>query len=116
MPKERQRRLASRAASGWRRVCLLLICATGLPGSALALDLSIDQARSALQGSSDKLRAAGEDIQRRELDAKAAETLSYPDLQIGLNQVYGRKDIDISPVPIIGAIAPASVWTGLAAR
>jgi outer membrane protein TolC len=73
-------------------------------GPAFALDLSIEQARSALQGGSDKLRAAGEDIQRRELDAKAAETLGWPDLQIGLNQVYGRKEIDISPVPLIGAI------------
>ena len=83
---------------------LVMACATGFSGNAVALDLSIEQARSALQGSSDKLRAAGEDIQRRELDAKAAETLGYPDLQIGLNQVYGRKEIEIDPVPIIGAI------------
>ena len=102
MPRQgRAQRAASVVSRWWWWVGLLLVCAAG---NSLALDLSIEQARSALQGSSDKLRAAAEDINRRELDAKAAETLGYPDLQIGLNQVYGRKEIDISPVPIIGAI------------
>jgi outer membrane protein TolC len=84
---------------------LLLLLMAGLsPARAQALDLSLEQARSLVQAGSDKLRAAAEDINRRELDAKAAETLGYPDLQIGLNQVYGRKDIEISPVPFIGSI------------
>jgi outer membrane protein TolC len=83
---------------------LVWLAASSAAGMADALDLNLDQARSRVQASSDKLRAAGEDIQRRELDAKAARTLGYPDLQVGLNQVYGRKEIEISPVPFIGSI------------
>ena len=71
MPRQgRAQQTTSVVSRWWWWVGLLLVCAAG---KSLALDLSIEQARSALQGSSDKLRAAAEDINRRELDAKAAE-------------------------------------------
>jgi outer membrane protein TolC len=72
--------------------------------AALALELSLADARTALLAGSDKLRAAEQDLSRRELDAKAADTLGYPDLQFNLNQVYGRKEFELGPFPVIGSL------------
>ena len=63
-------------------------------------DLSFEAARAALLAKSDKLKAAEANINRQEFEVKAVETLGYPELTLNATQVYGRKNFDLSALPI----------------
>jgi len=80
---------------------LALLVATGpVTTAAFGADMSFEQARSALLAKSDKLRAAEANINRQEFEVKAVETLGYPELTLNATQVYGRKNFDLSALPI----------------
>jgi len=63
-------------------------------------DLSFEDAHAALLVESDKLKAAKANVSRQEFEVKAGETLGYPDLTLNATQVYGRKNFDLSALPI----------------
>ena len=63
-------------------------------------DLSFEDAHAALLVESDKLKAAEANVSRQEFEVKAGETLGYPDLTLNATQVYGRKNFDLSALPI----------------
>ena len=63
-------------------------------------DLSFDDAYAALHAESDKLKAARANVSRQQFEVKAVETLGYPDLTLNATQVYGRKNLDLSAMPI----------------
>ena len=88
----------SRPASYWP-VIAILGCALGAsagPASAL----SFEEARTALLAKSDKLKAAEANLSRQEFEVKAVETLGYPELILNATQVYGRKEFDLSALPV----------------
>jgi outer membrane protein TolC len=85
------------------RCCFLALsaCLLGAAASAShAQDLSFEAARSVLMAKSDKLKAAEANISRQELEVKAGETLGYPELVLNATQLYGRKNFDLSALPI----------------
>jgi outer membrane protein TolC len=96
--------MGRRCQARWLVAIALVALPAWVCNAAMALELSLADARSALLAGSDKLRAADQDLSRRELDAKAADTLGYPDLQFNLNQVYGRKEIELGPFPVLGTL------------
>lgn len=83
----------------------LVLALAGITAAAVgplhAADLSFPEARAALQARSDKMRAAEANLERQQFEAKAVETLGYPELTLNATQVYGRKTFDFR-VPIIG--------------
>ena len=87
-----------------RRLLALLVAGTMLGGWATAArssdDLSFDDAYAELHAESDKLKAARANVSRQEFEVKANETLGYPDLTLNATQVYGRKKLDLSALPI----------------
>jgi outer membrane protein TolC len=88
----------SRPASYWP-VMAILGCVMGAsagPASAL----SFEEARTALLAKSDKLKAAEANLSRQEYEVKAVETLGYPELILNATQVYGRKEFDLSALPV----------------
>ena len=74
--------------------CALGACAG--PASAL----SFEEARTALLAKSDKLKAAEANLTKQEFEVKAVETLGYPELILNATQVYGRKEFDLSALPV----------------
>ena len=86
------------------RGLLPLIVAAGTLGgwasAAHGQDLSFEAARAALLAKSDRLKAAEANINRQEFEVKAVETLGYPELTLNATQVYGRKNFDLSALPI----------------
>jgi outer membrane protein TolC len=72
----------------------------GLAPAARSEDLTFEAARTVLLAKSDKLKAAEANINRQEFEVKAAETLGYPELILNATQVYGRKNFDLSALPI----------------
>jgi outer membrane protein TolC len=82
----------------WIVALALTGLATWLPSASWAMELSLADARGALLGSSDKLRASEQELSRRESDARAAQTLGYPDLRLDVSQVFGRKEIELGPL------------------
>ncbi|MFN7573099.1 MAG: TolC family protein [Betaproteobacteria bacterium] len=80
---------------------LIAVLATVLgAGAAQAQALSFDDARVLLMNSSDKRKAAEANLTRQELEVKTVETLRYPDVTLNATQVYGRKNFDLSALPI----------------
>jgi outer membrane protein TolC len=84
---------------------LLLVVASGTLGGWAAAahgsdDLSFEAARAVLLAESDKLKAAEANVSRQEFEVKAGETLGYPELTLNATQVYGRKSLDLSALPI----------------
>ena len=63
-------------------------------------DLSFEAARSALLAKSDKLKAAEAGVSRQEFEVKAADALGHPELVLNATQVYGRKNFDLSALPL----------------
>jgi outer membrane protein TolC len=72
----------------------------GLAPAARSEDLTFEAARTVLLAKSDKLKAAEANINRQEFEVKAVETLGYPELILNATQVYGRKNFDLSALPI----------------
>jgi outer membrane protein TolC len=62
--------------------------------------LSFEAARATLLARSDKLKAAEANLSRQEFEVKAVETLGYPELILNATQVYGRKEFDLSALPV----------------
>ena len=87
-----------------RRLLALVVAAGMLGGWAPAAfsseDLSFDDAYAALHAESDKLKAARANVSRQEFEVKAVETLGFPELTLNATQVYGRKNLDLSALPI----------------
>lgn len=82
---------------------LLIALMAGHANSAYAADsqdLSFEEARAALLANSDKLKAAEANIDRQQYEVEAVQTLGYPDLVLNATQVYGRKNFDLSDLPI----------------
>jgi outer membrane protein TolC len=84
---------------------LALVVAAGMlggwaPAAFSSEDLSFDDAYAALHAESDKLKAARANVSRQEFEVRAVETLGYPDLTLNATQVYGRKNLDLSELPI----------------
>jgi len=71
-----------------------------VPAAHSGEDLSFEDAHAALLVESDKLKAAKANVSRQEFEVKAGETLGYPDLTLNATQVYGRKNFDLSALPI----------------
>ena len=87
----------------WYGLLGLTVAAGTLSGwapAALGEDLSFEAARTALIAKSDKLKAAEANINRQEFEVKAVETLGFPELTLNATQVYGRKNFDLSALPI----------------
>jgi outer membrane protein TolC len=72
----------------------------GWTPAARSEDLSYEAARTVLLAKSDKLKAAEANIDRQEFEVKAVETLGWPELTLNATQVYGRKNFDLSRLPI----------------
>lgn len=81
-------------------VLALLVMMIHLVPDATGAELSFEEARSTLLASSDRLKAAEANLNRQELEAKAAETLGYPELTLNATQVFGIKTFDLSALPI----------------
>ena len=88
----------------WLRAPLAFVVAAGVLGgwapAARSEDLSFEDARAALVAKSDLIKASEANINRQEFEVKASETLSYPELTLNATQVYGRKNFDLSRLPI----------------
>lgn len=88
----------------WRGLPALVVAAGMLGGWAPAArsgeDLSFDDAYTALHAESDKLKAAEANVSRQEFEVRAVETLGFPELTLNATQVYGRKNLDLSDLPI----------------
>jgi outer membrane protein TolC len=91
--REMQRRIAF-----WP-VFATLACALGA-NAAHAQALTFEQARTTLLAKSDKLKAAEANLSQHEFEAKAVEALGYPELILNATQVYGRKEFDLSALPV----------------
>ncbi len=68
--------------------------------AAFGEDLSFEAARTVLLAKSDKLKAAESNINRQEFEVKAVETLGFPELTLNATQLYGRKNFDLSGLPV----------------
>ncbi len=88
------------ALRSWAITSTLLVLITAFAPPVLGADLSFDQARSTLLAKSDRLKAAEANLNRQELEAKAAETLGYPELILNATQLFGIKTFDLSALPI----------------
>ncbi len=89
---------------GTRRL-LAFVVATGalggwIPEARGGEELSFEDAHAALLVESDKLKAAKANVSRQEFEVEAVETLGYPELTLNATQVYGRKNFDLSALPI----------------
>ena len=83
---------------------VLVVCASALGNHASAAELAFDEARAALMSTSHRLKASESEITKRELEEKAAATLGLPDITLNATEVLGRKEFDISNLPIINSI------------
>jgi outer membrane protein TolC len=63
-------------------------------------ELSFEAARSLLLAKSDLLKAGEAGIRKQELEIKAVESLGLPELTLNASQIYGRKNFDLSELPI----------------
>ena len=88
----------------WQGMLALVVAGGMLGGWPAAArgsdDLSFDDAYAALHAESDKLKAANANVSRQEFEVKAVESLGFPDLTLNATQVYGRKNFDLSALPI----------------
>lgn len=83
----------------------LFIAGLSLGTTALAAGLSFDEARAVLQSRSDALLAAHAETGQRQMEAKAAETLGYPEVSLDYVQIEGKKAVDLGTFPILGHVA-----------
>lgn len=84
------------------RALALATCLLAIP--AAGADLSFDQARVALIHGSDRLKAAEANVDRQQFEARAVETLGFPELTLNATQVLGRKTFDVE-VPRLGGLS-----------
>jgi outer membrane protein TolC len=86
------------------RTLLAFVIAAGAFGGwappARSEDLSFEAARALLLAKSDKLKAAEANVNRQEFEVKAVVPLGYPELILNATQVYGRKEFDLSGLPV----------------
>mgnify|MGYP006277170641 CR=1 FL=1 len=70
-----------------------------------ARPLAFAEAQRSLLDASDKLKAADANVDRRQHEARAIENLgALPDITLNATQVYGRKDFEFGPFPIVGKL------------
>jgi len=87
------------------------LCLAGTAPTALAASLSFEDARTALHTVSDLQKSSEAGVDKHEYEARAADSLGYPEVFVNATQIFGLKTGSIQGTPL-GAINIREDFTG----